>query len=139
MIRGPFFIPVIRNLKKYTQESDLIGVMTVTKKKYGTLVAAGIMFTSGCGEPNLDAGMNRDPWVTTPDGIQPFGDGYPNSGAPCRRLAETELTADWLDHTAVLVGCPGTKKAIAVRTLIEGSGGTVVAEVEGYTVVSVPH
>ena len=131
-------MPVIHDSKTYTHESALIWVMTVTNKKYGTLVAAGFLVYGGCGEPNLDAGMNRDPWAVTPEGIRPFGDGYPNSGAPCRRLAETGLTVEWLDHTAILVGCPGGEKALAVRALVEGSGGSVVSVVEGYTVVSVP-
>ncbi len=61
-----------------------------------------------------------------------FGNGYPTDGAPCRRVGESEATAQWLDHTADLVGCPDAASAAAL-------GGKVVATIGGMTVVSVPH
>ena len=110
----------------------------VKKEKYDTLVAVSLLILEGCGEAHLDGGISGDPWSSTPDGIQSFGDGYPNSGAPCRRLAETQLTVDWLDHTAALVGCPGSEESIAAQSLVRGRQGVVVAVVEGFTIISVP-
>lgn len=68
---------------------------------------------------------------TFPASLPVVGDGYPVSGAPCRRLGESEATVDWLDDSADLVGCPTKENA---REL----GGKLVGVIEGITLVSVP-
>jgi len=68
------------------------------------------------------------PWPTT---LTPLGDGYPAVGAPCRRVGESAATSDFLDHTALLVGCPTQADAMHL-------GGKVIATVDGITLVSVP-
>ncbi|MEO1003320.1 MAG: hypothetical protein AAFX65_09440 [Cyanobacteria bacterium J06638_7] len=80
----------------------------------------------------------RGPFSAAPGGsssipasLAPFGDGYPAAGDPCRRLGESEATADFLDHRALLVGCADAEAAAAL-------GGRVVATVEGITLVSIP-
>lgn len=66
-----------------------------------------------------------------PASLRVVGDGYPVSGAPCRRLGESEATVDWLDDSADLVGCPTKDSA---REL----GGKLVGVIDGITLVSVP-
>lgn len=66
-----------------------------------------------------------------PESLRVIGDGYPASGGLCRRLGESAATSDWLDASAVLVGCPTEGSAMAL-------GGKVVGKVEGITVVSIP-
>lgn len=66
-----------------------------------------------------------------PASLPVIGDGYPVSGAPCRRLGESEATSDWLDDSADLVGCPTKQNA---REL----GGKMVGVIDGITLVSVP-
>lgn len=66
-----------------------------------------------------------------PTSLTIVGDGYPVSGAPCRRIGETAATVDFLDDSAALVGCPSPEDAAKL-------GGKVVATIEGVTLVSVP-
>jgi hypothetical protein len=63
--------------------------------------------------------------------LTPLGDGFPASGAPCRRVGESAATIDFLDHTTILVGCPTQDDAIQL-------GGKVIATVDGITLVSIP-
>ncbi len=82
-------------------------------------------------EPDESVVDNVTVAASWPASLQPFGDGYPTAGDPCRRVGESAATIDWLDHTADLVGCPTED---AAKTL----GGRIVGTVEGITMVSVP-
>ena len=66
-----------------------------------------------------------------PDSLAPFGRGYPDPGDPCRTLGESPATADYLDDSDILVGCPNAALAQAL-------GGEVVTEIDGVTLVSIP-
>lgn len=66
-----------------------------------------------------------------PASLPVFGDGFPNPGDACRRVGESAETANYLDHTATLVGCFSADDAAKL-------GGRVVATVDGVTLVSVP-
>jgi len=72
-----------------------------------------------------------------PAALSPFGDGYPKAGDLCRRLGESELTVNFLDDSAILVGCPGVPDDSAAAAMV-AAGGKVVAEAQGVTIISIP-
>ena len=65
-----------------------------------------------------------------------FGDGYRFKGDACRRLGESPETAEYLDHTADLVGCPEDLENLGV--FVTDSGAQEVARQDGYILYSVP-
>lgn len=65
-----------------------------------------------------------------------FGDGYPTLGAPCRQIGESAETVEFLDHTALLVGCPETMKNLDVFE--KDQGAVEVLRKDGFVVYSVP-
>lgn len=87
--------------------------------------------TSNDSEPDNSQVENIAVAADWPNSLKPFGDGYPKSGDPCRRVGESEATSNYLDDSADLVGCPTTDAAKSL-------GGKVVGEIDGITLVSVP-
>jgi hypothetical protein len=72
-----------------------------------------------------------------PAALSPFGDGYPNPGDICRRLGESALTVNFLDDSALLVGCPGAAGDGPAAAVV-ASGGKVVGAAQGVTMISIP-
>lgn len=104
----------------------------------GALVA--LLLTSCGSKPASDTSEPVSPATVAtvwPQNLNPIGDGYPKAGDPCRRLGESPLTVNFLDDSAVLVGCPGVAADAASAALVAG-GGKVIGEAEGITMISVP-
>ncbi|WP_380872238.1 hypothetical protein ACFB49_31810 [Sphingomonas sp. DBB INV C78] len=102
------------------------------------------LLLSGCGgAPTKEANADNAaaPAATSfawPASLRPIGDGYPVAGNNCRRVGESAATSNYLDDSAVLVGCPGTPDGAEAQALISSKGGRVVGEVDGVTLISVP-
>ena len=98
------------------------------------LAGASALVLSACGgatEDTSEAEAPAEELAVIPETLAPFGDGYPNAGDPCVRLGESEATSNYLDDSAVLVGCPNEASA-------EALGGEVVGNVDGVRLVSIP-
>jgi hypothetical protein len=97
----------------------------------GSLAFGLVSCGSGGGEeavPPVDEAAAKGAF---PQSLTVVGDGYPNSGDACRQLGESEATVDFLDDSALLVGCP-TKEA--ARAL----GGRMVGVIDNISLVSMP-
>ncbi len=98
-----------------------------------TLAAALMLVACGAGNRPADTPRAADavaPAITISASLAPFGEGYPTPGDPCRRLGESAATVNWLDDSAILIGCPTLEAAARL-------GGKPVATVEGVTIVSI--
>jgi hypothetical protein len=100
-----------------------------------------LLLLASCGQaPVADTSEpEAAPTVATiwPAGLTVMGDGFPAAGDPCRRLGESALTADYLDDSAVLVGCPGVAAGPEASAILAGPGTRVVGTVENITLISI--
>jgi hypothetical protein len=86
--------------------------------------------------PAADTSEPEAPATTAtiwPASLNVLGDGYPAAGDICRRIGESLATADLLDDSAILVGCP-TNEPEAIAAI----GGRQISAVDGITLISVP-
>lgn len=72
----------------------------------------------------------------TPVVLPIFGDGYRGDGDQCRRVGESELTAEFLDDAADLVACPADLENLGVFAI--DTGGTEVARIGAFVLFTVP-
>lgn len=100
-----------------------------------TLLMTTLMITTGvlagcASTQHVQAGAEQG--GSFPDSVNAFGDGYPDAGAPCRRLGEARATAAHLDHTRTLAGC-------LTRSDADALGGQIVGHIDGVWLISIPN
>lgn len=76
--------------------------------------------------------------IVWPAGFVVIGDGYPKAGDPCRRLGESSLTVDYLDDSAILVGCAGADGDEAAKAVTKTTGGQLLGRVNGVALLTIP-
>lgn len=72
-----------------------------------------------------------------PASLNVMGDGFPKSGDPCRRIGESAATANFLDDSAILVGCPGSVTEDPAAAIV-AMGGRAVGTEQNITLLSIP-
>ncbi|MGF6651102.1 hypothetical protein OKW34_001664 [Paraburkholderia youngii] len=98
---------------------------------------AAMAFGSGGASTSAQAAGTEKPFKW-PASFVVLGNGYPHPGDVCRRLGESAATANYLDHMAMLVGCPGPRDSAAVRAIVEHQRrARVVGEADGVTLISI--
>ncbi|HPU14716.1 MAG TPA: hypothetical protein PK808_01425 [Polymorphobacter sp.] len=108
------------------------------RRRCGLMLA---LVLAACSQPapsSSEKAAAAPPAFVWPASLGPFGDGYPDSGAPCRRLGESPLTSNYLDDSAILVGCPGAAFGTAAAAVITTRHGRVVGNAQGVTLISIP-
>lgn len=96
------------------------------------VAGASALALAACGENSAEPeAAPAEELAVIPESLAPFGDGYPNAGDPCRNLGESATTSNYLDDSAMLVGCPSEASA-------EALGGNIVGNVDGVRLVSMP-
>lgn len=96
------------------------------------VAGASALALAACGENSAEPeAAPAEELAVIPESLAPFGDGYPNAGDPCRNLGESAATSNYLDDSAMLVGCPSEASA-------EALGGNIVGNVDGVRLVSMP-
>jgi hypothetical protein len=112
-----------------TQMSELQGC-DVTKTKLQN-AKAGFVSSEQLNKPSSSAVTTKMTQAIWPPTIPVVGNGFPAAGDACQKVGESAATVNYLDHTAVLVGCLLANDA---KKLV----GKIVGVVDGVTLVSVP-
>ena len=96
------------------------------------VAGASALALAACGENSAEPeAAPAEELAVIPESLAPFGEGYPSAGDPCRNLGESAATSNYLDDSAILVGCPSEASA-------EALGGNIVGNVDGVRLVSMP-
>ncbi len=107
--------------------------------KLGTLVIGGLaaLATAGCA-PQTDPRFETAATYSPPSrsglvAVRP----YPNANDVCQVIGENDFTANYLDHTTLLIGCPAHElDAIADRTR---DGATRLNHIGAWVLMAVPN
>lgn len=113
--------------------------MVSTPRSFRAAVMFGALtfFALSLNSEPVSASATSPEVFTWPASLSPIGDGYPKNGDACRRLGESPATADYLDHTATLVGCPGGADSASVRAMLTDYRAYVVGKADGVTLISI--
>jgi hypothetical protein len=122
--------------------------MPKTKCRDGRLMlgACAVLALAACGQvrpaaPDANTSETQEPATTViawPAGFVVMGDGYPKPGDPCRRLGESALTINYLDDSAILVGCAGADADAAAKAVMKVTDGQILGSVNGVTLITIP-
>ena len=106
-------------------------------RSFASVLCAAIAFGAGSAPTSAQAAGTENTFEW-PASFVVLGDGYPHSGDACRRLGESAATANYLDHRAMLIGCPGSNNSADVRAILgHQRHARVVGHADGVTLISI--
>ncbi len=105
------------------------------KALIGALAGLSVLALVACSSEHPPE--TKAPAFVWPASLRIVGDGFPAPGDICRRVGETPATSHFLDHSAILVGCPGAASSAASQALLSHGDARVVGEHDGVTLISV--
>ncbi|KXU85196.1 hypothetical protein CI15_21860 [Paraburkholderia monticola] len=111
--------------------------MRRASRTFASVLCAAMAFAAASGSTSAQTTGTHKPFEW-PASFVVLGDGYPHSGDTCRRLGESTATANYLDHMAMLVGCPGSSDSAAARAILEHHRyARAVGHADGVTLISI--
>lgn len=95
------------------------------------ILTAASLAVSACSRGETGGSSEHDSAISAfPESLTPIGDGYPNTGDPCRQLEESPAITQLQYDDMIFVGCPNADTPIP-------PGGQVIGNIDGIQLIGI--